>query len=984
MIPGRREKLIELPVLEIKKEDKNIIELGATEIDVTLEMSKRNLPVCQHYVKWKNIMKISKKSDEFNQAVFDFVKQYVKLNERGEYICKSCNEIAQVQKYVFEGTYVEELDTFLTTSMAVSQNLEEMPKYAKYKRAIRNIEKNIEKFAYSMDIMAYLGTTPVIRLRRKMVIKDVIDLILIHTEWLRKQPKDRIEQFGKKYGIGKDYTNLFFFELKDEIFLTTSNETDYYNLIKYNNIMAYLILMMIMELNSGQILSLREDKKYNYFFYQKIGQNLFNDLFLRLSQKEKIPLSKLPLLSYILYYMSGIMVSNRLWLYNDNTVDTKDKALYLINLQKTVIHTVVDLMNSIVEANFEANKNFLYEIVNTRISNKLNHTFNDTQLLKRVEINSMKNIKFDETTKKVTFLTKKIGLVNLDLEFNVIEKLDQSCDVSVNKLHKIPFGSDANTIDVLTNCPDGKFHAWAFKSGDLVCNLCNKSYNELVKSVAATTTEKESMEYLDKIKLINLKKLTKKYCISGDIHDPDQTGKCSKYGVNVNTFEASDKDLKQLEKNLQNKTNELSIQQINKMREYNEMLNVEEVKYKKILNKLLKRYEKETNNKLENYIHAFVDRLSKILGAKIKVNDKIIYLKETVYIIDHDYFGNQMKEPIYILSTDDKIQLANKHPSFNKDVLFYKDKANKVYVYYDSITMQYLGYSEDNKTIKRNRNNASLRVELSIKDSLIYMGYENQYFNIYHIDKEYQKNLPENLGSETKDIVLRIIRNRMNNLKQVIARAQSIIYNIRNSGQVTSMYNLEEKEIVNEFTKKLKKFNVKDETGHNNIFKHHRYINHKLPVSYNIPENINIQLNKNYIDVSNINSLANSDAKLIFYLVFNFNRLLDYNKQPVIESELAHLLIKIIRYLFNLYYRPYSNYNVRKFDFLLINETPYIDETLKVVGHYQELLTQQEIDDPNKKDEAYSAQEAFDSLDIDDYDKDDDVDGAAEALDGYE
>jgi hypothetical protein len=75
---------------------------------------------------------------------------------------------------------------------------------------------------------------------------------------------------------------------------------------------------------------------------------------------------------------------------------------------------------------------------------------------------------------------------------------------------------------------------------------------------------------------------------------------------------------------------------------------------------------------------------------------------------------------------------------------------------------------------------------------------------------------------------------------------------------------------------------------------------------------------------------------------------------------------------------------VRRFDFLLINETPYIDETLKIVGHYQELLTQQEIDDPEKKDEQYSAQEAFDSLDIDDYEQDDDVDGAAEALDGYE
>jgi hypothetical protein len=96
------------------------------------------------------------------------------------------------------------------------------------------------------------------------------------------------------------------------------------------------------------------------------------------------------------------------------------------------------------------------------------------------------------------------------------------------------------------------------------------------------------------------------------------------------------------------------------------------------------------------------------------------------------------------------------------------------------------------------------------------------------------------------------------------------------------------------------------------------------------------------------------------------------------------MLIKIIRYLFNIYYRPYSNYNIRKFDFLLINETPYVDETLKVIGHYQELLTQHEIDDPSKKDEDYSIQEAVGSLDIDDYEQDDDIDGAAEALDGYE
>ena len=78
----------------------------------------------------------------------------------------------------------------------------------------------------------------------------------------------------------------------------------------------------------------------------------------------------------------------------------------------------------------------------------------------------------------------------------------------------------------------------------------------------------------------------------------------------------------------------------------------------------------------------------------------------------------------------------------------------------------------------------------------------------------------------------------------------------------------------------------------------------------------------------------------------------------------------------------YTNYNIRQFDYLLLNDNPHIDETLRIVGHYQELLTQQEIDDPNKKEESYSTNEELTSLDIDDYDKDDDIDDAAEVLNG--
>ena len=61
-----------------------------------------------------------------------------------------------------------------------------------------------------LNINYYIGNTPVIKLRRKTVIKDVIDLILIHTRYLRGQPKDRIAKASETNGINKDLTNLFF------------------------------------------------------------------------------------------------------------------------------------------------------------------------------------------------------------------------------------------------------------------------------------------------------------------------------------------------------------------------------------------------------------------------------------------------------------------------------------------------------------------------------------------------------------------------------------------------------------------------------------------------------------------------------------------------------------------------------------------------------------------------------------------------------
>ena len=115
----------------------------------------------------KELSRLSKtKSEDFNQIVFNFVKQYVKTNDKNEYICRSCEEHLNLQKYETTGTYVPELDVFLTTSLGVKEDLWKIPKYAKFSRGIRNIEKNLEKICYSINLCIF-GWYPYRKTKKK-------------------------------------------------------------------------------------------------------------------------------------------------------------------------------------------------------------------------------------------------------------------------------------------------------------------------------------------------------------------------------------------------------------------------------------------------------------------------------------------------------------------------------------------------------------------------------------------------------------------------------------------------------------------------------------------------------------------------------------------------------------------------------------------------------------------------------------------------
>ena len=120
---------------------------------------------------------------------------------------------------------------------------------------------------------------------------------------------------------------------------------------------------------------------------------------------------------------------------------------------------------------------------------------------------------------------------------------------------------------------------------------------------------------------------------------------------------------------------------------------------------------------------------------------------------------------------------------------------------------------------------------------------------------------------------------------------------------------------------------------------------------------------------------------ILFYFLYNIEKLLDSNENISNISEIGNMIVTIIYDMFLSYYKSMSDYNIRKFDFLLINYSPYVDEKIRVSEKYQDILTKEIVDDINAED-AYIENEELEAVDLDDYDVDDDIDDRVDAI-GY-
>ena len=219
-----------------------------------------------------------------------------------------------------------------------------------------------------------------------------------------------------------------------------------------------------------------------------------------------------------------MLTNNKVWIWDNN----KETNTY--NIQKIFIHTIVDLINTLFEANLGDNKNYLYELIVNRIKQKIKIVYNDKKLIESIDKNIKKYINVKDG--KYSFTTKKeqvIKISDIDEENIFKNNKDKNCDTTLFKISKKKNKIKESIYNSLTNCEDGKFHNFIYNKdiNDLVCNLCNKKYNDIIKEIGSKNL-KNNDNYFKLLKISYLKKLSEKYCISGDIHDFNENNICTK------------------------------------------------------------------------------------------------------------------------------------------------------------------------------------------------------------------------------------------------------------------------------------------------------------------------------------------------------------------------------------------------------------------------------------------------------------------------
>lgn len=937
--------------------------------------------ICQHNISWDRIASMQKVNPKmYTDELYRFIQQYLVENVDQEFVCKSCGHQLNMKKYIIDGVFDDETQKFVTYSMPMEVPLEDIPEYEKFKISIRNIDKMIEKVATISNIPHLMKSSSSIKWRRKAVVKDVIDLLLLNNSILKplglKTHKDKA---SKEYGINSDLSNIFIFELENAIFGFSSKEKDYYKQIKMNNILSYMIYLLLLEINDSHIPFMGNDKKgfCNFVVFDKIFYSLFAGIKIRVNSKgDLVDITHYKILCYLIYIIGCSAIKYGMWTVDSEDEAKKKKAETLIHIQKMLVHTVVDVINSVLEFSSMPNAHYLYEILSVKTFKKLESSFKNDQLYNKLKAEGKSSI----VGEKKDFILTKTNLIPLSGKFDPIK-----FDPPIRTVCKLPrMFADKNIYDSkkyyeinnITNCKEGQFHDWTPKDGHFVCKICKVIASDLKLS------ESESKNVGNNFKFVRLTELSSKFClIDGLSHQfvsKNNLNSCIKCGNDEKHVYSHDELIK-LESALEQekkKQSDLLTKSINNV----SIDAKKDISYTEKVTEFNKKAYMDSKQKGSFYfIDELINELQTVLGNEISVGEiDSTYLRENSYVINHDHLGYPLEKNVILTDDSKKITYTQNHPFFKTDVVHYTSYKNgKINIFYDATTRILLGYKEESKNfVLDKKQDKRLIVNYSIANKLKMLGHQSQFIDI-HLQVEDLKTSNINPEQITNIILSNLVRERILNLKKVIYEFQRTFFKILNNfaEQQTEENSEYFSNKLNAFIEKQKKnlanINIFDSKGNHMVFKHWKGIVRGIYAN-EVTESKHDLLDHKTINNEEINKLDENGNMILFFIVTEFVKLLKYNSTKYSKLPVAEFIVEFISNVFELFNNEkiVTNLDVKRFSYVLSTVT-YIQSISEkgsdeIEGFYDEHQHQdgeQEISQ-EERDNKLDIEEEQEALDV--------------------
>ncbi len=596
--------------------------------------------------------------NQYNNELYKFMEEFA-ISIDGTYCCKICSALIPIGQYANDGKFNDSEQKFIPAGIRYQVNLNEQKDYKYHQDTIVYLESLIGNFSLITNTNMFIGFKTFLKTKRTEFIKNVIDITFTHNNMLLNTGTSSEENkiiISEKYNIKRDLISILIYELNDKIYKEDKESVKY----KKNTILLYFVLYYILEMSSTQLIIMTYDNIANLERYQTYYDKLFEKIEIMVSSQDKKKITDYPILAYLIYMMSYIILKNKRWYFPTDTDDLKSNK-FNPTIFKSIINNLCYLLNSIIDKSFKEKDNLFYQLFSQKYFIQLGTFFHRKEIFEQIDkIQNKKVIKKEFTNKEKIFETTKTYRYTDGI------KLDSSI-----------YESDIDEITELTNCPDGNFHIWAIKNskGDteikdpLTCYNCNQKYSEL--------KNKENKQ----------------------INDKYYEGRLERYKKSLTCFK-------------QDKVkNGLSGKDCVVNEHNNETIINNETITKDITNK-------EFDYK--NNVDGFINRLIGIIGKDVdlQINIYPTYLNDDIYIIDHDQYGNILKKVLIIKESEKKLIFKD------NTVYYTNYLGTETDVFYDYKYLYLLGYREKYKNmistpnIKRN-----IKINKSFKSQLLQLTY---------------------------------------------------------------------------------------------------------------------------------------------------------------------------------------------------------------------------------------------------------------------